>query len=408
MYIFWILIAAILIVAISVLIIPLLAKSRSSGIVTGDRQAHSLARRKLEELEIDRSEGNLDETQYHAARTELERLILDELDNGNPEPEMVQGTGNRSAIITILILLPLMALTVYHQIGRPNIIMNLANMEKMADSKEAMPSIDEMVTQLALRLQSQPDDAEGWTMLARSYMVMKKYQEAVQAWERVYALDGENVEVLIHYADALSMASGRNMKGRPEQLIEKALQLQPQNPTALWLAGIAAYQNNAYESAIGFWHRLLPLLGNDTQSIREVHQFIAQAQDKLGITGTVAIPLPQSGSLTVDVSLNPELVGTVNPEDTVFVIAREIDGMPLPVAVVRRQVRDLPLHVVLDDSMAMMPSRKLSSFSMVEISTRVSKSGQPTLQSGDLVAKSQQVKVGQSQPVTLVIDTRQP
>ncbi|QKK11208.1 MAG: tetratricopeptide repeat protein [Pseudomonadota bacterium] len=120
-----------------------------------------------------------------------------------------------------------------------------------------------MVTRLAERMEKNPDDPTGWVMLGRSYLVMERYAEAVQAYAKAYALASDQPELLADYAEALSMAAGASMAGRPVELIREALRLDPENTKALWLAGIAAYQGER-ASAVAVWRRLASLLPRAT------------------------------------------------------------------------------------------------------------------------------------------------
>lgn len=285
-----------------------------------------------------------------------------------------------------------------------------------AAANPAAHDVDAMVTQLEERLGKNPDDAKGWVMLARSYYSLKRYSEAAQAFAKGEKGSEKDADYWADYADALASANERNVVGKPEELLRKALELNPNHPKALWLSGTGAMQRKDKEQALGYWRRLYALMPPESRDAQMIAATIAQL-DPSGAPARVTDTAAQSTSApapaaTVQirghVSLDPKLLSAANPEDTLFVFAKAASGPPMPLAVVRKQVKDLPFDFVLNDAMAMMPQMKLSNFEDVVVSARVSKSGGAVAASGDLESGKTPVNLKHVQPITLVIDQLRP
>jgi len=274
-----------------------------------------------------------------------------------------------------------------------------------------------MIARLSARLQQQPDDLEGWTMLARTYNILERYREAETAYENVLRLGGESAGLLTDYADAMAMANGGTFTSKSGALLTRALELDPNNVKGLWLAGHWKNQSGMYAEAIDYWQQAASLLPDDGQDKPVITRQIQQAQQQLGIavdseqqatTSPAAVSPDKSASsvtLQVQVSLDPALTAKTSPGDTVFIFARAAQGPRMPLAIVRKQVKDLPVSVVLDDTMAMAPGMMLSGFEEVLVGARISKSGNAMAQSGDLQGSKSPVRPADSASLDIVIDS---
>jgi cytochrome c-type biogenesis protein CcmH len=275
--------------------------------------------------------------------------------------------------------------------------------------------VQAMVDQLAKRLQQTPGDGEGWAMLGRSYSYIRKFPEAVKAFEKAAELLPNDSRLFADYADALAMTQGRTLSGAPMKLVQRALSIDPKDVKALALAGSDAFDRHDYKAAVVYWDRAVKAGPPDAQFAQQLQAGLAEARQLAG--GGSASPAvaeasaqqpsaltagPEGGAagsgptITGRVELAAGLAGKVAPTDTLFVFARATQGPRMPVALMRKQVKDLPLQFALDDSMAMMPAMKLSNFSQVVVGARVSKSGDAMPASGDLQGFSAPVKVGSS------------
>jgi cytochrome c-type biogenesis protein CcmH len=421
MTLFWI-IASLMVVIALAMVVPVLWREKSETVeMDRNNQNVAIARERLAELEREYREGIIGEAEFETAKQELERMLLDDLQSFSAEqvPPPVHYSGRRAAM-GVLFFVPLLTGLLYWQLGSLQYIGNTTAAGSKTNSHPGqaqgeLSSMDEMVQRLAERLQREPEDAEGWFTLGRTYMSMQRYSESAAALERVHALVGEHPAVLLALADALAMANAGRISGRPAELVYKALELAPDNVTALWLAGVAAEQAGEYRQAIGYWRKLEPSLIEQPQSLLEIHQLIANAEKQLGVTPDSA-GAQKSGeqtesaqaSLVVEVKLDAALVEQVAVGDTLFIYAKAEDGPPMPLAVVRKQAAEWPQRVTLNDTMAMTPQMKLSAFDRVQIGARISRSGNATAQSGDLVGEVGAVAVDRAEPVTVIINRRQP
>ncbi len=282
-----------------------------------------------------------------------------------------------------------------------------------------------MVDKLAARMKERPDDAQGWVMLARSYTVLERYSDAVPAYAQAVKLVADDPSLLADYADALGMHNNKVLGPDAMQLIERALTIDASHLKALSLAGSAAFAKKDYATAVSYWERLAQAAPAESQFLPDVRSGIAEARElgKLG-SGPVAMPAvaaaaplkvaqaapPAGGStggagaspavanatVSGTVSLSKAMAAQASPNDTVFIFARAADGPRMPLAILRKQVKDLPLEFKLDDSLAMSPAMKLSSFPKVVVGARVSKSGEAMPQKGDLTGTSAPVATGSS------------
>ena len=267
-----------------------------------------------------------------------------------------------------------------------------------------------MIQKLADRLKEQPDNVEGWVMLGRSYTVVGQFPDALKAYERAVALRPDDAQVLADYADSLAVNNNMTLAGEPMKWVRKALQVDPNNLKALALAGTDAFIRKDYAGAVKYWQHLVDIGPPDSEYVREMAAGLKEARELGGLTATTAkasggpAPTgsggtpPAAGAKTVSgvVSLAPALAKMAAPDDTVFILARPSAGRGMPVAILRKNVRDLPIQFSLDDSSSMSPAATLSGAGTVVVEARISKSGNAMRQSGDLAGQSEPVAVGAS------------
>lgn len=264
--------------------------------------------------------------------------------------------------------------------------------------------ITAMTESLAAKLAKNPDNSEGWAMLARSYAVLGRFQDAVPAYQKAIALRPGDAQIYADYADAVGATHDRKLEAESARLIDKALSLDPNNFKALFLSGTMAYDRQDYRKAADLWQKALSHAPSDNPEMtRQVGSALNDARQKLGLPPQalpepVAVPSPMVGAAAAEVAgqvtLGQAAQGKVKPDDTVFIFARASQGPKMPLAIVRKQVKDLPVAFSLTDEMAMSPQMKLSTYGEVVVSARVSASGSAMPQPGDWQGQSQAVKVG--------------
>jgi cytochrome c-type biogenesis protein CcmH len=241
-------------------------------------------------------------------------------------------------------------------------------------------------------------------MLARSYMRLGRMPDALPAFAKAVQLRGEDPSLLADYADALAVSNDRKLEGEPLKLIERALKLDPKHQKSLALAGTAAFDRKDFAGAVRYWEQLVQTAPPESPLVPQVQAAIAEARQLGGLApaagagagaAAAAAPTPPpavagtaAAALRGTVRLSPALAKQVSPDDTVFIFARAAEGPRMPLAILRKQVRDLPLEFSLDDSLAMSPAMKLSQFARVVVGARVSKSGQVNGTPGDLTGLS--------------------
>ena len=418
---FWIISAILVLIALA-FILPSL-RNRDTFQDATRVQNIVIAQEQLAELELRFEQGEVNKEIYEATRDELEQSLFSDLQTdeaGIKSPPNKSTNKSLFGTAIILLLIPVITIPLYLKVG------NL-NFTKLLDSKQAAsqaraaavpmkedgtPDIDTMVANLQKKMDANPENSKGWYMLGRSYMVLKRYPEAAKSFDRAYKILPDSAETMLSLADALSMSNQGQLSGRPAELVNKALKLEPQNITALWLSGMASRQQGNYLEAISQWKKVLPLINNADETI-EVNRLISEAKSKLApelqesVSNEKQVKTEDknniSAGINVSVSISKEMLAQASPDDLVFIYAKAMSGPPMPLAALRKQVSDLPIDVILNDDMAMMPNLKLSAFSEVTVGARVSKTGRPIAENGDLFAERPSIKAGDR--VNLVINS---
>ena len=404
---FWIIVAALLALALVILLLPLLRAARVQQQDQRQQQNIQIAREKKQLLEAQLADGEIDQAGFDAAYLDLQNALALELDRGEASAEAVRG---KWMSVVVLLTIPCASILLYLAYGEYRVIENpqLVQAAPQQQNQTApQMSLDEMVAVIEERLAENPDDAEAWFMLGRAQMVQRQFDEAVNAFRRSDALMADEPGILFALADALAMQRNGKLTGEPEQLIQRGLQIAPRFPNGLWLAGAAAEQRQDYEAAHHYWSLLLPMITNNPESAGEVRELLAMLEQRDPSLAKAAAEVETAAAqqLTVRVDISSELRAQADPGTAVFVYAKAMQGPPMPLAVKRLQLGDLPVTLALGDADAMMPAMKLSSFDQVIVGARVSFSGNPVAQSGDFY--TEQGSVDSNNPpaqISLTID----
>jgi cytochrome c-type biogenesis protein CcmH len=418
MILFWILCAALLLIAALFVALPLWRKASSNNDVLRDAANLGILRDQATELEVDLRNGLLTQDAYEQGKSELQSRLVEEVKITEHPVKPLRNPAKVLAVIMI-VMLPIFSVLLYLTLGNTEALvpqeMIVADDNGVIHSDEALQNLEKKVKRLA----KNPKD---WWMLARTYTEMKRYPEAVAAYERLVALVPNEAQLWANYADVYAMAHGQTLQNEEvNKLLSKALELDANNTTALALSGSAAMERNDYATAITRWQALIDQLEPNSPDIEVYQGGIKQASVLLAaqpggkgklaeLTSAKSTQNADQGSaaaITGNVSLSPALAGKVRPTDIVFILARAAQGPKMPLAVLRKQVKDLPLKFTLDDSMAMQPQLKLSGFPQVVVVARVSKSGTPMAQSGDLQGLTGTIKPGATN-LNIVIDSVMP
>ena len=412
MIIFLALSGTLLLIALILILLPLLRPVSTSG-PTGHEINLQLARHRLIELESDVASGRLDPVDYPSARSELERSLLSDLADG-----VAPRTPARRAIPTaafIGLIFPLAAAGLYLTFGTPEVLNNnyaQVDSPKTVNGKK-LPPVAVLIEQLEKKVTQNPDDLRGLSLLTNAYMSLRRYADAVPLFERWQTLDENNADLLARYADALAMANNGDLRGKPTALLERALQINPNQIQALWLAAMAADEQDNLPATLMYLTHLQGLVVDNKEAYQEVTTMIASAQSRATASGLALPPTSSTDStlnpsgpparLSVLVELDPAVGQQVNTTDTVFVYARPIDGSKMPIAITRRRAVEFPLRVILDDSLAVMPSQKLSDVEQVEVVARISRTGNAMPTRGDIIGVTRPVTVNTVDTVTVTL-----
>ena len=267
--------ALLLAVVFAFLLPPLWLGLRRQG--AADRKAANLAifRDQLAELEREQAEGTLAEADFVQARGELQKRLLEEVDRSDDEEQPVSHAPTRKTAIALLLALPLLALAGYALLGNPR---GLDPAQTMAQPKMSPDQINAMVEKLAAKVAANPDDLQGWLMLARSYKVLGRYEEAIKAYARAEKEIAKEPDLLASYAETIAMAGGnQGLQGKPTAFVEKALKLDPKHGHSLFLAGAAAMERGDRKATIGYWEALLP----QVEPGSEIDQMLRSGIDKM-------------------------------------------------------------------------------------------------------------------------------
>lgn len=377
---FWLIIAGLIALAL-VIVLPALFKKTALTQADGEQRNTAIARQQLAELKAQLHNGGLSQEQYDAQYRELQLTLLDDLETA---PQPVAAKSGRWIVPVIAILLPILSLFLYLLLGDAQA---LKKTELQNDNQKLAENVQNMVKQLSERLQQQPDDLEGWMMLGRSFVYMQQYQKAADVFARLNQLKPNDPAVLLHYADALAMARNGQMRGEPTVLVEQAIKLVPEDHTALWLAGMAKAEAGEFVQAAAHWRKLAGLLPANDENQPQLQKMIemaeAQAQQPAASTALPAV------NIRVNVTLDAALKAKAEPQHTVFIYAQALNGPKMPLAIVRKQVAELPTSVELNDSVAMRPQTHLADFKQLRIVARVSKTGNAMPQPGDLLGAAE-------------------
>lgn len=421
MTVFWLVAAMFLLGALLLMLPPLWRSGAQAPSLAAAGANVAVYRDQLREAERDLAADLITPERFEQLRSEIRRRVLEDTETDHVNSR--SGAAPVTAFV-LAVLIPLGSVTTYLALGTPEAAAHVAAAGPVGaaaaagDGRHSLTpeQIQTRVAALAERLRAQPDDAEGWLTLARSYTALGRYRDAVTALRKTAELRPGNPGVLADLADLTGMAQGKRLAGEPARLIQQALDIDPRHPKALALAGSAAFEARDYTAARGFWERLLVVLPEGSDIARSIRGSLAEATRLENGSAAATEPARAAAdpaaaaadtAVAGEVQVAPALAARIQPGDTLFVFARAAQGPRMPLAILRQGAGPGPFSFRLDDSMAMSPATRLSGFNPVVIGARISRSGQATPQSGDLLGQSAPVAPG-TRGVRVVIDSVQP
>ena len=389
--------------------------------MAGSDNRIAAARAHLLALKAEHDAGRLDDARYGEQRRAVEHEI-GELLMGSPTSTAAPAARPSAQLVAILALAVLAIAGIgYWQTGSPSLIRAVPSTAVDAVAAQDRPGaasaaaglqqIEAMVGQLAARLKDKPDDAQGWTMLARSYTVLGRFADAVPAYQRASELQPPNATLLADWADAVAAIKGSADNPQTVALVERALGIDPNHLKSLALAGTIDYERGDFTGATTRWQKIVDQLPPGNEVAKQVQASIDEARERAAGATTQSRAAPSAdptasvaaanaatggGVVSGIVTLDPVLRAQASADDSVFVFARPASGGRMPLAVLRAKVSDLPLTFKLDDSMAMAPGMTISSVPLVTVGARISKTGNAIAQPGDLAGETTDVAPGTS------------
>lgn len=369
---------------------PLLGRRRKGGDVSHGETNLAIYRDQIKELESELANGLIDRLQYDTAKREIERRVLEEVEEA-ADARSEAGGGKWTLAVIVAVGIPVIAIPLYLVLGSPEAL-NPGNVVAKSEQGHGLTpeTIAKMIGQLQQKLAANPEDAEGWAMLAKATGAVGRYEESARAYAELVKRVAPDAQLFADYADTLAVARGRNLLGEPEKLVDQALRVDPQNVKALALAGTIAFQKHDYGRAAATWKRILAVVPPESDIARQIGSSIAEAENRAGGASVAAVAdakpaAPAGGGVTLSggLELSAAARQAVGPNDTVFVFARAANGPKMPLAIIRLQVKDLPTSFKLDESMAMAPGMSIGKFPELVVGARVSKSGSAMPAPGD-------------------------
>jgi len=390
--------SAVLVALVLLLLLPVFYRNADTAEPNRTDINVGIAKSQARELKQRLERGEISEEDYADEKARLETGLARDIESEEKQATSAKG---QWLLWPVAISIPVAAGALYLALGTPEAFdpnSRVAPPVAQPQQPQQVPDMQAIISRIEQRLEEQPNDAVGWFMLGRAHLSLGDYTQAEGALRRSLELDASNVDVRIRLADAIALTQGRRLDGEPTEILKGVLEDQPNHPQALWLYGTALSQNDEPAEAIVVWQRLLPQLRADPQAVAEIEKLIADANSQLPAAERVVITEQETDTnaagagLSVQVDVQEGLADDLSPDTPIFIYAKAANGPPMPLAVVRLSLSELPVTVELTDQQAMIESMTLSSFDEVVVGARISKTGNPIAQSGDLFSESDVVR----------------
>lgn len=377
-----------------------------------------LAKLKLAELSNDVAIGTLSQTQFEQAKLDISQTLTQEIKTQEVASNLVKNPPKkitlsyRSIWLNVIgVFIMVSAIGLYQSFGTGDITQRL-------DSIDAVNTIEE----LEGFVDRNPDNSKALKMLAYGHFANNNLEKSAQFYHQAYEANTTDVEILVEYASVLAALQNNSLAGQPAKLIQQALIVDNNNMTALYLAGLAAYQQGELALTKKAWQRAISQVNPENPDYKAITEQLQNLEAEiLANTGTKPIVNPivnpttnpatktdkssELREVAVSVSLSKTIVSKTNPNDFVLIYAKNATGRPAPLAIVRKQVKDLPLTIALNDTQAMIANINLSSAGEIVVVARISKTGKAFKQADDIEAVSTMIDLSKTPKpsVTLIL-----
>ena len=424
----WVLLALLLLPLMAIIAWPLLSRRKAAPAVAEDGDSTDRVRKALylehkAELDAALANGAIGVSEHQSMHTELARKFLQE---EGPAFRLASARqGGRGLLFALALLVPLCAVGLYFQWGAHDDLALYRDMVASQAGATDMVAEARITQRLQQRVQTHPQDLSSRYVLAQRLLVSNDVDGAVAQYRDIVQQEPGAANIRAELAQALFFAGGSKMTPEVTREVAQVLEVQPNNSTALGLAGIAAFEARQYRQARDYWQRALVQMAPGSNAYQALAAGVARAEKALGEAGdavggsvggaegdaepavAVADGAPAAAddnSIRIQVSLSDGV--SASPDTPVFVYARTAES-PMPLAIVRLQAADLPAEIVLDESRAMMPGRSLKTVDKVQLVARLAVSGNARPAPGDWQGKVDALpRSDWGQPVSIAIDQK--
>lgn len=427
---FWIVALLLSLMASAFVLLPMFVTSRTTDKrVSGDQARAAINieifKQRLEELEASRAESVITDEVFGQLKVELEQELLsnvqtDQQEQQRPEKKAVAQTGSSNLVLPLVFaaIIPLLAVFLYADwglsFGSMSDVVVAEELELVRQPGHTEQDMNGVVRRLRESLARQPENDQGWMLLARSLTNMGEYEQSADTFNTLLGRYPQDHLLRSYYAESLYMADARQITPRVQQAIDATLALDPESANVLEMLGMEAYSSGDPASAIDYFERIIAQ-NVSPERTQMLQQGIDESRELLGesvpvqamdaaIQASQKQPEVKAAKQIINVLVEIDSKIPVDGTDTVFVFAKAVQGPPMPLAIERMIVSDLPRMVRLDDTMSMVPEMNILTVGEIQIVARVSRSGEPTASPGDYQATSESLTVdSRTQVVKLTI-----
>jgi len=288
MILFWLLCGLFIVIALSFVLPPLLAGEKKKDAVDVDRKEANILiyRDQLQELDSDLVNGIVSQQQFQQDREDIERRLLEDTAVVVGAAKGTKKSNNRATAYALALAIPLIAVVFYLKVGSTQGFsgapVRASEPTSMGSGERTPQQIGANVEKLAEKLKANPNDLQGWTMLARSYSSMERFGEAAGAYAKASELNPNDADLWAEYAFATAMAGNHKLDAQAMEFVNRALKVDPENAKALQLAGTAAFDAKDYKKAIEIWQRVLSKAPPGSEVAQAITERINEAKKLSG------------------------------------------------------------------------------------------------------------------------------
>lgn len=344
-----------------------------------------IGKQKKLELQADLAQGLIDQEQFEQALEEISNTLALELKQA--DSKILTKSNANIWIVVVVVLLPIFTISVYQNLS------NYTPTSKPASIDLPPLTLDQSVVKIEQHLKENPQDVKAWKMLGLSYFDLNKIEESLKAYEKAYQIDSSDPRLLVEYASALISANDDQFTPKPMKLIKKALEIEPNAPDALYLAGLFAANAQDFNLAKALWSKALSALPEqsvDRQALVSILAELSRVE-----SGDI------SNTVTVNVVISDEILASRSADDYLMIYAKAAQGRPMPIAIQKLPIKAFNGQVVLSDMNSIMSDKLLSQHGKAIVVVRISATGGAMKQADDLQVASEIITIADNPSVTL-------